>query len=298
MATAVSAPEGSGAAGPPTRKGQPPTVDRVTWAGLAGVLREQSWSLNCYIDAREAGGSYRGRPKERDPNEPPRVRDGLGPIDPVRSQAESARRARAHLRRFCASHRLIRMLTTTYAEANHCPTQVREDAAAFFKALRYRLGGNAFPYAFAPELHPGGHGFHLHAAVGAWIPRSTITAAWGRGFTNIRLISHLPVGSGRVGEARVVGNYMGKVVGNYLGKDLGRNVDGTDTLGVSRLKHQHAYEVAQGYPIRTIRLNGPTSQSVLEQANEQMGGKPHRIWRSDENPDWDGPPVLWAQWPG
>ena len=73
MATAVTVPEVSGTADPPSGKRHPPTVDRVTWAGLTGVLREQPWSLNCYIDAREAGGGYRGRPKARDPNEPPRV---------------------------------------------------------------------------------------------------------------------------------------------------------------------------------------------------------------------------------
>jgi|GEM_PF-4388228 hypothetical protein len=43
-----------------------------------------------------------------------------------------------------------------------------------------QLGGESLPYLWVPEWHPGGHGLHLHFAVGRYIKRSAIESAWGR----------------------------------------------------------------------------------------------------------------------
>ncbi len=42
------------------------------------------------------------------------------------------------------------------------------------------LGGEAFPYLWVPEWHPGGHGLHLHFAVGRYVRQSLIRDVWGR----------------------------------------------------------------------------------------------------------------------
>ena len=73
---------------------------------------------------------------------------------------------------------------------------VRGDIHGFFRGLRRGLGGEPFPYLWVPELHESGHGFHVHFAVGRYVPRSLIEGAWGRGFVFIKLIQGLPVGSG------------------------------------------------------------------------------------------------------
>ena len=115
-----------------------------------------------------------------------------------RSVAEAGRRARTKVRRYCAANGLNRLGTVTYAGSGvHDPLVVRRDLAVFFRNLRGALGGDAFPYVWVPELHPDGHGFHAHFAVGRYVKRSLITDAWGQGFVHIKLLGDLGVGSGR-----------------------------------------------------------------------------------------------------
>ena len=96
--------------------------------------------------------------------------------------AEAVRRARTKLRRYGVANRLNRLATLTYAgEGCHDPVQLRQDVAAFFKGLRPALGGRAFPYVWVPEWHPGGHGLHVHFAVGRYVRQTLIRDTWGRG---------------------------------------------------------------------------------------------------------------------
>src|SRR4051812_40417715 len=85
---------------------------------------------------------------------------GRGGADPGRAEAEAARRARAKVRRYGAANRLNRFWTLTYAGSG-CfdQAQVRTDLGEFFRGLRSELG-EAFPYVWVPEWHPGGHGLH------------------------------------------------------------------------------------------------------------------------------------------
>ena len=71
------------------------------------------WELKLYPDAGEAGGSFHGVERVRD-------RTGLWvppgeAADPERSTQEADRRARAQVRRYCATHGLNRLGTLTYA---------------------------------------------------------------------------------------------------------------------------------------------------------------------------------------
>ena len=163
-----------------------------------GELRP-GWALTLYEQAREAGGMFRSslaRPKPKKPT--PGVGgggDGEGAVvvqpalDPVRSAEEAARRARSKCRRYCAANRLNRLGTLTYAGAGcHDPLALRADVAVFFRELRELLGGNAFAYLWTAEWHPGGHGLHVHFAVGRYIKRSLIDQAWGHGFPHIKLL--------------------------------------------------------------------------------------------------------------
>ncbi len=46
--------------------------------------------------------------------------------------------------------------------------------AGFFRGLRRELGGEPLPYAWVPEWHPGGHGLHVHFAVGRYVKQRLI----------------------------------------------------------------------------------------------------------------------------
>lgn len=40
------------------------------------------------------------------------------------------------------------------------------------------------------------------------------------------------------------------------------------------------------------------ADDVLDQAAEIMGQEPSRVWSSDQEKDWQGPPAVWAAWGG
>jgi hypothetical protein len=232
------------------------------------------WRFTLYPDAAEGGGSFRS------------AADGSrrgAAFDPRDSQADAARRAAGKVRRYCAANRLNRLGTLTYAGSGcHDPVQLRADLADFFKQLRSGVG-KPFPYLWVPEWHHTDHGLHAHFAVGRYIRVGLIREAWGRGLVDIRMLNHLPVGSGTLGEARLAARYLAK----YVSKDLGR---GTDRTGL------HRYEVAQGFQPRTFGLSGDTADEVVSWAAVVMGRAPGRVWRSNEAEDWQGPPAVWAEW--
>jgi hypothetical protein len=213
-----------------------------------------------------------------------RVPRGLA-ADPDRAEAEAIRRARAKIRRYGVSNRLNRLGTLTYAgEGCHDAAQLRADIAAFFKGLRPGLRGETFPYVWVPEWHPGGHGLHVHFAVGRYIPQTLIRETWGRGHVHIKLLGDLPVGSGTLGEARLAAGYLSK----YIGKGLD---DERRKAGL------HRYEVAQGFQPEQVLVYGQTDDEAIARASEHMGCQPETVWRSRDVEGWHGPPACWVAWP-
>lgn len=235
---------------------------------------ESRWLLNLYPDAGEAGGCLQTA-----------TRHGSGPSpferDVDRSQTEAARRARGHVRRYCAANRLNRLGTLTYAVGCHDPAQLRRDVGGFFRRLRASVGV-AFPYLWVPEWHPEGHGLHVHFTVGRFVHYLAIRAAWEHGWIHIKVLGNLPVGSGTLGEARLAAWYVSK----YLAKDLG-------SAAAAGL---HRYEVAEGFQPAVRRLTGASLDDVLDQAAAIMGAEPANVWDSATEAEWDGPHAVWASW--
>jgi hypothetical protein len=235
------------------------------------------WRLRLYVDAAEAGACLSG---------PRRGGNAKRTLDPERSALEAGRRARGQVRRYCASNRLNRLGTLTYAgEGCHDPRQLRRDVGGFFRRMRGELGGDAFPYLWVPEWHPGGHGLHVHFAVGSYLPQRLIRDAWARGIVHIKLLGDLPVGSGSLEEARLAARYLGK----YVGKALDEG---------DRLPGLHRYEVAQGFTPLSVRCEGQSVDEVIETASLVMGSQPTHVWHSSILEGWQGPPAFWGVWPG
>ncbi|MDD9206751.1 hypothetical protein PU560_09770 [Georgenia sp. 10Sc9-8] len=127
--------------------------------------------------------------------------------------------------------------------------------------------------------------FHVHFAVGRFVPRGLIDSAWGRGWVSIKMLGGLPHGSGALAEARVAARYLSK----YATKSF---VDAG-----TRLTGMHRYDLAQGFQPKAVRLEGPTKDAVLDRASEHLGmAGPDRVWSSADVEDWAGPPAIWAQW--
>ncbi len=135
-----------------------------------GLAAQAFWSFTLYAEAGEGGGCFQSARRS------PAV--GGGAPDEARSQEEAGRRARTRVRRYCATNRLNRFVTLTYAGAGCFDHgQLRADVAGFFRGLRAELGGKPLPYLWVPEWHPGGHGLHLHFAVGRYVGHSLIREA-------------------------------------------------------------------------------------------------------------------------
>lgn len=233
------------------------------------------WTFTLYPEAAEGGGSFQSALR--------RQVVGGGAPDVERSEQEAARRARSKVRRYLAANRLNRLATLTYGgEGCFDQQQLRSDVAEFFKGLRRDLGGKALPYLWVPEWHPGGHGLHVHFAVGRYVRRSLIRDRWGRGHVHIKLIGDLPVGSGALEEARWVAGYLGKYV--------------TKNVADERVPRLHRYEVAQGFQPQPLALLARSEEAVFERACELMGGVRCRVWRSGDQEGWRGPPAYWCAW--
>ena len=120
--------------------------------------------------------------------------------------------------------------------------------ADFFRKLRRRRGGDAFPYLWVPEWHKTDHGLHAHFALGDHVQRGLIELAWGRGFVHIKLLGQLPVGSGALEEARKAAGYLSK----YVGK----------AIDVHRLPTRHRYEVAEGFQPAEVAVRGKPERAA------------------------------------
>ena len=236
------------------------------------------WTLSVYPDAAEAGGCFTSARRHV------WVPAGAG-RDRERAGQEAARRARRKLRLYCAANGLNRFGTLTYGPPRCTDSaQLRSHVGLFFRELRLGLGARPLPYVWVPEMHKDGLHFHVHFAVGRFVPYRLIKRTWGRGIVNIKLLGDLPVGSGRRDEARVAAGYLAK----YVGK--------TFTDPSVRVPGMHRYDCAQNFQPVVKRLTGRTAADVLGQASQLLGGPPVRQWSSLEVEDWDKPPAIWAQW--
>lgn len=242
------------------------------------------WSLSLYPGAGEAGGCFVAAGDRRHA-----VGVKGAAADPQRAASEAGRRARARLRRYCAANRLNRLGTLTYGPPRCTdPRELRGHISAFFKDLR-AVRGKPFPYVWVPEVHKDGVHFHVHFAVGSFIPRGQIDSAWGRGWVHIKQLNDLPVGLGAMAESRRAAGYLAKYVSKtFLSAEHGS----------IRPPGMHRFDVAQGFKPSVIRLHGSSRGEVIEAASGAMGGAPVRSWSSDEAVDWSGPPALWLQWDG
>jgi hypothetical protein len=120
--------------------------------------------------------------------------------------------------------------------------------------------------------------------VGRFIRVGLIREAWPHGFTSIKLLGDLPVGSGAIEEARLGARYLARYVG--------RSVDEERADGL------HRYEVGQGFQPGRVIVEGRTEGEALSLASEWFGFAPASLWRSGSEKDWHGPPSVWAAWAG
>jgi len=194
------------------------------------------------------------------------------------------KRARVALRRYCIKNELQKMLTFTYAEPAWNRGEVKHDMNQLFVRWRHLKHDKAFPYAYVLELHPMGHGLHVHAAVPLhFIDKHWLQETWGFGIVHYRDPKPLRETSSRERSRRLSG-YLAK----YVSKDLSKD----------RALNEQRYSVAQNFNVQIKRA----SFSSLVKAIEWIFGAKdelfEQVWSYNDDIDWDGPPVWVFRSPG
>jgi len=125
------------------------------------------------------------------------------------------------------------MWTLTYrGEGEWDLEQVRRHVERLREKIVQNRHGHVFPYVAVPELHPEGHGIHVHMAVPFWIKHAKLAKYWGRGL--VWCSSYHQRGGCRFADARKAAGYLGK----YIGKGF--------VLGTAG---RHRYWRAQGFQV-------------------------------------------------
>ena len=160
-------------------------------------------------------------------------------------------RASRQIRRYCAENRLVNLWTLTYAgEGVRDYHLVRRHVWEFFRRLR-GVVGKRFAYLWTTEWHPGGHGLHVHFAVGEYIAHWPSLAVWGHGLiVNVRGPREKLYGQRARERSRSVGRYIAKYVSKAPAAPIG----------------YHRYEVAQGFKPAERRLAAADLDAAYELA--------------------------------
>ncbi len=229
------------------------------------------WALAVYSGACEAVMVRQGPVG-------PRTGGTSGPaLDPARAAAEAARRARAIVRRTAGEHKLDRLWTLTFRSACRERCDAVKEYQTFMKRLQRKVG--AVKAIAVPELHPGGHGWHVHIAIDRFLPKLTVATAWGHGFVDAR---RLKAQGGR--PAATAGRYIAK----YLTKDAWAD---PAQRGTQR------YLKSAGLVLVPYRARAMYPADLLAVVDRMKGPVPYVFeWTSLGMEDWRGPPAWFAMW--
>ncbi|HEY5111468.1 MAG TPA: hypothetical protein VII67_03960 [Acidimicrobiales bacterium] len=194
------------------------------------------------------------------------------------------KRAIVALRRYCVRNELQKMLTLTYADEMWDRTIVKSDMNALFVRWRQLKDSVAFPYAYVLELHPSGHGLHVHVAVPLrYIDKHWLQETWGHGIVHYRDPKRLRERDSRERSRRLSG-YLAK----YVSKDLSSD----------HISGEQRYSIAQGFNVEVKRRSFETLFEANEWLWHFIGESFHQVWSYLDSDVWDGPPVWVFRSPG
>jgi hypothetical protein len=144
----------------------------------------------------------------------------------ARSKANSVHRARARCRVLAKANKICRLLTLTFAVAVHDREAVLGEMALFVRRLRAAMP--RLRYLYVLELHPGGHGWHVHMGIDKYVDHAVWEELWGQGFVDIRYL-----------KSKVTGYQQSAAdVARYLAKYISKDVDGVEK-GKRRFSGSH-----------------------------------------------------------
>lgn len=191
------------------------------------------------------------------------------------------RRAARRLR-FYATHNVLTSMWS-YSWRDDClpagPEAALLDMRNLVRRLRVQRGGRSFPYAFVAEGGRAGTRLNAHMLLAGWWDHQAMEAAWGRGWV---WVSKPRGDQGEREAARANARYVAK----YAGKEMLRAGPG-----------KQRYRVGEGFRWPEDRLWAPAPGTAIRKAAAALGGTVDRLWASDSDPEWEGPPTYWLRAP-
>ena len=208
------------------------------------------------------------------------LNEGLLIEDALRRQednlARANRRAITESRRYAVRNKLTKMWTFTFKEAQWDRSKILEYMNDFFQRWRV-LEGKEFPYLYALELHPGGHGYHVHVAVPGWMFTDffRLRRVWGHG--RIRFDKRKRQQGEPRDDARRLALYLVKYI--------------TKGFEQSHERGEHRYEVAQNFAVTVKRRAFSTYREAMDYLAYFAAESYSVVWSDYELDWWKGPPT-------
>ena len=204
-------------------------------------------------------------------------------------------RAASNSRRYFVANGLRYMWVLTFQAKELDRRSVMQSVSELARRLRVIQAGQPFPYWYSPELHPGGHGWHVNLFVPTRFHHAQVEELWGRGFvwvTDFASSQRGPHGE-PLGACRSPQEALRRAAGygcKYSQKDWSPEHVGP---------RNHRYEVAQGFKpaVSTRWLENPLeAEDLIANLVPEGHWLDLQRWNSNDDPNWDRVPVRTWRW--
>jgi len=224
-----------------------------------------------------------------------RDRVTLGPDEPISTWDQANGRAAARSRRYFVWNQLRYMWVLTFAESQQDRRWVMRQVSDLARRLRRSLGGSGFAYWYSPELHPGGHGWHVNLFLPIRVEHSDMDSLWGQGFVWVTDFASAPKGPygeplGMCPNSRDGWRRAARYGCKYAQKDWSPEHVGSQN---------HRYEIAQGFaPSKeACWVHSEHEAELLVKDLVDPGSRADlATWNSNDTPNWNRPPVRTWRW--
>jgi hypothetical protein len=205
-------------------------------------------------------------------------------------------RAGTRSRRYFVLNQLRYMWVLTFAgDGRYDRRKVMTEVSEFARRLRTLREGQTFPYWYSPELHPGGHGWHVNFFISFRVPHAEIEVLWDNGFVWVSdFASSMKGPKGEpLGLCRTPREGLRRAA--HYGCKYSQKDWSLEHVGAQN----HRYEVAQGFAPKKLGqwVRDPAEAEGI--VGDLVPVEERRFlqhWDSNDVADWLRPPIRTWRW--
>ena len=204
-------------------------------------------------------------------------------------------RAFAESRRYFVGNRLRFMWVLTFTGSGLQGPEGREACMRavqnFVRRFRRQFGDMA--YWYSPELHPNGHGWHVNFFVPKRLPYAEMIQVWSNRSTGVDEVEtgHLWV-SDKTKDPRVRQLGLSFAAALRLAALYACKYASKDWSPEQIPPGGRRFCAAEGFKPTKECVSVESFEEGIRAAVDRFGSPPTSVWRSWEEPDWDGPNVV------